>query len=441
MSLRRTLMSQSAIVFGVRLAGAGAVFLIQAAMARVWGSTVLGQYLLAIAAANLLAICLPLGFQTVGNFFAADYAARGQGQSLRRFLLHAYGHILLPGIAVLIGTGWLLPFLGEAGMQLREIWWQVSILAIGTAVIYVNGGVLVGLKRPLAGFFADTIFRPLLLAMGFAILLFMTGGSPALASLMWFMALGYLLVAGVHFTITLTTASRLPLEEPAETKALARWWHFAVPWTVITLASDFFFDVDLLLLSTMLDHEQIAVFGVCARIFVLAAFGVTAVYAISLPGMMEDHVNQDLRGMEQKIATANLAAVGMSLGLLAAVALFGPLVLSLFGEGFGAGQMPLIILSLGLLGRSLFGPASLVMSARNHPYASLPAIGGGLVVLAIGNFILVPVFGLTGAAVAALLALVAGAAGLWLTALRLTGMDVSILPALKQLGRLRAEHG
>ena len=87
MSLRQRLLSQSAIVFAARLGGAGLVFIFQAIMARYWGSAALGQYLIAIATANLLAITMPLGFQTIGTYFAADYAARGAGSSLRRFLL------------------------------------------------------------------------------------------------------------------------------------------------------------------------------------------------------------------------------------------------------------------------------------------------------------------------------------------------------------------
>lgn len=434
MSIRRKLLSQSALVFGVRIAGAGLVFVIQALMARLWGPEVLGQYLVAIAVANLLAISMPLGFQTIGTLFAAEYAAKGEGRNLRRFLLHAYGHILFPGLAILAAGGALAPLLGSAGTQLAAIWLPVAILALGTALIYVNGAVLVGLKRPLAGFFADTIFRPLIVAAGFGILLATQVGA-ALSPLLWIMALSYAAVAVIHFFITVHSARQLPDGDSDMTGLARRWWHFALPWVFIALASDFFFDVDLLLLTPLLEHEAIAVFGVCTRIFVLASFGVMAVYSISVPGLMEDEANADIKGLSGKIADANLAAAGLCIALLAGVLVCGPLVLSLFGPEFEAGLVPLLLLTAALGVRSIFGPASLILSARNYPYASLPAIGLGLVVLILGNYILVPGMGLNGAALAALLALGTGAGGLWLTALRLTGIDVSILPALTRLGQ------
>ena len=39
-------------------------------------------------------------------------------------------------------------------------------MAIATAMVLVNSALLVGLKRPFAGFFADTIFRPMLVIAG-----------------------------------------------------------------------------------------------------------------------------------------------------------------------------------------------------------------------------------------------------------------------------------
>ena len=69
MSLARRLASQSTIIFGGRLFGAGLIFLVQAFIARFWGAAILGEYLLIIAAVNLIAVAMPLGFQTVGEFY------------------------------------------------------------------------------------------------------------------------------------------------------------------------------------------------------------------------------------------------------------------------------------------------------------------------------------------------------------------------------------
>ncbi|HEV7718208.1 MAG TPA: polysaccharide biosynthesis C-terminal domain-containing protein, partial [Arsenicitalea sp.] len=75
---------------------------------------------------------------------------------------------------------------------------------------------------------------------------------------------------------------------------------------------------------------------------------------------------------------------------------------------------------------SALGPASLVLSVHDRPYASLPAIGLGVLALVGGNMLLVPHFGLMGAALAALISITIWSGAMWLTALKTAGVDVSI---------------
>ena len=76
----------------------------------------------------------------------------------------------------------------------------------------------------------------------------------------------------------------------------------------------------------------------------------------------------------------------------------------------------------------------MVLSIHDRPYASLPSVGMGIVTLAIGNWLLVPPFGLLGAALAAIIAISVWSIGLWWVALRTAEMDVSILQWFRNRG-------
>ena len=95
--------------------------------------------------------------------------------------------------------------------------------------------------------------------------------------------------------------------------------------------------------------------------------------------------------------------------------------------------MPLLVLTLVLVIRSAFGPAALVLSLNDKPYRALPAVAAGLVTLVIANLLLVPPMGLMGAAIAAVLAQALWSVSMWLIALRTAGIDVSVLPRLREL--------
>ncbi|MBD8064246.1 polysaccharide biosynthesis C-terminal domain-containing protein [Devosia sp. PTR5] len=427
MSLARRLASQSSLIFGARLGGAGLVFLVQALIARFWGADLLGEYLIVNATVNLVAVVMPLGFQTVGTYFAAEYRARGDRRQFTAFLMRCYGHVLAALVILLIGAPFLLGLIGQGNSVLAEHLVPVVLLAFATAIVYVNSALLVGLKRPFAGFFADTLFRPLVLIAAFFAGLGLVGPTAGFSLMLWAVAIGYVAVSLVQFVFVVTSLSRIDDRVAVRPAEHSRWWRFAAPWVLISLASDFFFDIDLLLLSHSLSREELAIFGVCTRVFSLVSFGVAAVYAVTLPDIFESEANADRPAFHRKIGEANVVATVIALALFAAVAVAGPFALMLFGPGFTAGALPLAILCLALVVRSMMGPASMVLSIHDRPWASLPAVALGLGALCVGNAVLVPSMGLIGAALAALAAISLWSFGLWLIALRTAELDVSIL--------------
>jgi O-antigen/teichoic acid export membrane protein len=426
MSLYRRLASQSTVIFGARLAGAGLIFLVQALIARMWGARILGEYLVIIATVNLVAMTMPLGFNAVGTYFAADYRARGNRRQLVAFLTRAYGHVLAM-LAALAVLGY--PLLGLAGLGQNTVaahFLPVCLLAFGTTMVFVNGAVLVGLKRPLAGFLADTIFRPMFVIAGFLVAFGSGDADAAFTIMLWCMAFGYVAIALTQFGFVVAATRQVEDADEINAGETRRWWRFAVPSVLIVLATDFFFDIDLLLLSTLLSREELAIFGVCTRIFSLAAFGVAAVYAVTVPDMFESEARSDRAGFNRKVGEANLVAGAISVLLFLVAVVLGPLALMLFGPAFMAGAVPLAILCLALVVRSLMGPASLVLSIHDRPYASLPAVALGIATLIGANLVLVPRFGLVGAAVAALVAIALWSGAQWWTAYRMAGVDVSV---------------
>ncbi len=214
MDLRQRLLSQSTVLFAARIFGAGLIFLAQAAIARFWGAHVLGEYLLVIAAVNIVAVLMPLGFQTISTYFAAEYRARGQGQSLDGFMSRAYGHVLICGALLTTCCYPLTSLLGEPGRVLADHWLAACLMAIATAVVYCNSALLVGLKRPFAGFFADTIFRPLLIVACFAISGLAIGADARLGEFRWLLE---------ELRVSLF-AQELRTPQPVSVKRLEKVW-------------------------------------------------------------------------------------------------------------------------------------------------------------------------------------------------------------------------
>ena len=433
MNLKRQLLSQSSVLFVARMFGAGLIFLAQAAITRIFGPDHLGDYLLLIAAANIVGVILPLGFETIGTYFAAEYRANGTGRLLRGFIFRAYAHVAVLTLVMVAAGYWLAGYLGPAGEVLRAFWWPLCILTFGNAIALVAGALLVGLKRPYSAFFADSLFRTVLIISSLGMALFILTAGDRFATLVWLVSFAYLIV-GIGLTAyTLWVVRDVPLEETPRPREARRWWRFALPWVIIVLATDFFFDLDLIFLATIMSKEELAIFGVCARIFVLVSFGLTAVYAVTLPEIMESSAKPGNEAFAKKVGDTNLAATVIALVILTVVATGGPLALMLFGPEFQAGAAPLTVMALCLLVRAVMGPAALALSIHDRPYATLPAVIAGVATLVAMNLLLVPRMGLMGAAIAAMLSQSVWALSMWLTALRVAKVDVSLVPRLREL--------
>jgi len=432
------LASQSALIFLARVFGAGLMFVGQAAIARLWGQAVLGEYVVVIATANLIAAFMPLGFQTIGTYFAAEYRAKGQGRLIWRFAFLAFGQFAVVAMLVILFGLNGLGLIGQSKDVVAVHFPAMVAIAISTALMFVNSSLLIGLKRPFAGYVADTLVRPAMLVAAFVIALIMLKGG--IGEMLAIFAIGYGGVGIVHFVFTIWSLKDVPDTGEAVplVKEAGRWWRFALPWVLIALATDFFFDLDLVALSALMTPDDLAIFGVCARIFSLASFGVLAVYSVTMPDVFEAEASNDRAGFMRRIGDANVVATGASMLLFGGAGIFGPFALLLFGTGFLAGSAPLAVLCLALAVRSAFGPTSLVLSIHDHPYASLPAVAAGLLTLIGANLVLVPAFGLMGASIAAFVAIGVWSGMLWLIARHLAGLDVSILPRLREKQAQRA---
>lgn len=427
MSIQRRLASQSTIIFGARLAGAGVIFLFQALLARNWGPEVLGSYLIVVATTNLIALAMPLGFSTVGSYFTSEYRARGERKQFKLFMAQAYGHVLGALVLLLLLGKLVLGWLGQSESVLSQYFVPAVMLALGSALVYVNGAFLVGLKRPMAAFFADSIFRPMFVMAAFLLTMSLVSPAEGFSVMMWAIAVGYVLIGLAQLGVVIASIDMVPDEAPVRPRESRRWWRFALPWALISLATDFFFDIDLLMLSQTLSTHELAIFGVCTRIFALASFGVAAVYAVTMPDIFESQAKADRAEFKRKVGDANFVASVISIALFGVMLVGAPFALMLFGPSFSVGAAPLAVLCLALVVRSVMGPASLVLSIHDRPYASLPSVALGIASLWVGNWLLVPPFGLMGAALSAIAAITVWSVGLWWIALRTAKMEVSIL--------------
>jgi O-antigen/teichoic acid export membrane protein len=128
-----------------------------------------------------------------------------------------------------------------------------------------------------------------------------------------------------------------------------------------------------------------------------------------------DELNAFMKGIAHLMFWPTLGAF---LFLLA----FGPWVLSWFGGGFEVGYVAMIILVGGLLVRNTVGPIEYLLNMTGNQNASLMALGTAGIVNLCFNALLIPDYGMQGAAMATALSYVVGTSLLVIMLKRRLGM-------------------
>lgn len=412
-----------------RIIGAALAFTTQVFVARWFGAESLGLLALAFALANVLACLAPLGFHSVAIFFIAEYNARKRPDLAHGFMRTS--QLQTTVVATVISVIFLVS-LWLFGAQLVAPEKRIPlacgvVIAPTLAAIYLNSGIAFGYQRYGLGSLIDSLLRPGLLLVGFGLLIIFLPNASIIHLLIFSCALLWCLAITQSLLIK---RARLIPENVKPTYETSRWRKATLPWLVIALLSEFFNDIDLLLVSSLSSTADIAILNACFRLRVLFGFGLRTVYNLILPDVYESHTMDDFQSVQKKFRRANIIALSFVLIALVGVVVFGELFLGLFGEVFKNGHFALIILVASLSVRAAFGPTTIALTMRGIQFHAVWVLFIGLTLLVALNVFLVPKFGVDGAAIAAAAYHVFVSIGLWLIVWVKTGNNVSIFSFL-----------
>jgi hypothetical protein len=194
--------------------------------------------------------------------------------------------------------------------------------------------------------------------------------------------------------------SRLPRHGQLELTDADRYWRYTVPQAANTTAQTGLEKFDLIALGFLagsVAQGEYSVANRMAHVVVLGWYAVNLAQAPIYARLFAAGRDQELRRVVQSVSGW---AVVLVAPVLWVYIVFAGVVARLFGPGFGASGDPLVILSIALLVALLFGPSEnlLLMSGR-----STRAFANNVMALAANislNLLLVPDHGITGAAIA-----------------------------------------
>ena len=407
----------------IRIGGAGLGFTTQCILAWILPPQQLGIFYSVTSLAAVVGIVAAQGYPQIAVRFTARYRGVGGDRLFSRFVGHALSESVIASVLSVVVI--VVVSVASTGLStdFRHALWIASVLVIAVSLLNVMTNLAAAMKRFGICYIPEGLFRPLsfLTIIG---CLWATGVALSAALTTAIFTAVTFAVAAVAYVMISRHLPRWQFRVPTAHRLLWRWRSEAWKLILLSMFNNFFVDTAILSVTPFMPSHDVAVFGLIMKMTMLAGYVVQVAQQISIPDIAQKLGNGQ-RDLRQHLRIAILGPTGCLLVGLAAVAIMGREMLSIFGPGFVSGEAPLLILLLSQFVRALAGPSSLVITLAGAQGLNATLCALAVVVLVVSNAVLIPVFGLMGAVCSVL-----GAYCFWLVACAI---------ALRRLGLPRTD--
>jgi O-antigen/teichoic acid export membrane protein len=384
-------------------------------LARILGPHDFGVYAYAYALITTLALPAQGGLPALVIRQVAAYQVREEWGLMRGLLRRAnQGVIVFSALLVIIAAGatWLLmPRLSSD--QVYTFLVALGILPL-LALASIRSGVLVGMRNVVIGQVPEQIVRPMLLII-IAGTLVLLHDAPALTPVSAMAA--HLLAAGVAFGLG---AWLLHMRMPGTVRSASPeyetrdWVRSVVPLSLLAGAQVLNTQMDVIILGLFRPSEDVGIYRVAAQGALLVAFPLFAISAALAPHISRLHAVGDKVRLQRMITLGARVAFLVALPLAVIFVVAGDNVLRLvFGESYARGHIALALLSAGFLLNTAAGLVATTLNMTGQERVTAAIFGLTSVGNILLNWILIPVWGMNGAAVATAITLLLW--GVWLS--------------------------
>ena len=400
--LRTQLLRDALGSLGIKAIQAALRFALAVIIARLLGSEGYGVYAFSLALLMLVAIPAQAGVPQLLVRETAK-ARNNEDWSLMRglwrwgnsavFALSAFSVLTVGGILALLSDS------AAAG--------RVSTITIGIGLIplialaNLRSACLRGLGQVVWGQLPENVFRPLLLLI--LVIAWLVAFEPP-------NGLTPSAVMGLHVTAATVTffAGWVMLlrafpegirRRPAPRYNQNAWRQSVIPLAMITGLQLINSHADLILLGLFTSNEEVGVYRAVSQTALLVVFGLQAMNPILQPYFARLYDRGETANLERLATNSARAILLLALPPVLVCAVLGEELLAwLFGDTFRSGGMALALLAMGQLVNAAMGSVIMLLNMTGHERDTVRGVVVGAALNIVLNCLLIPIFGIEGAA-------------------------------------------
>lgn len=381
-------------------------FVVAFLLARLIGADGYGLYSLAVSAAAVFATISAFGLDTAMIRYVSVMAARRDGPGLLGTVQVGLGVSAVGGLAMAATLHAVGPAIASALFDDARLGPLLQLLAFVVPFLTVSN-VLAGCLRGFARMdhvtLAESVIQPgvrVALLAGLAVV-----GLDVRAAVL---AFGISDVAA-SITLVLLLGRQPSLRRPTGTSARRETWRiisFALPLWFSGVLNQFRKNLEIVFLGVLSTAANVGIFAIVSRVNLLGHVGYRSVTAAVKPVLAALHDEGDRDGLARVYGASTRWTLAMNLPFFVVTVLYAEPLLHLFGSTVAAGATALVVLAAAEVVVAGTGTCGSLIDMTGHPRVKLVNSILWVALLIAGNGLLIPRWGVLGAAVASFIAIV-----------------------------------
>ena len=399
-SLRAQLMRGGLGSILVGILGVGLSLAVSVLLARILGPKQYGIYALAFSIITIISVPTKLGLpQLVLRETAKAHVVKQWGLMRGIWQWSTIAVCVFSTLTALIALTFIF-FDSEKITNLQSVIIVALILIPLISLANLRDGALKGLKHVVLGQLTESIIRPLFFVVmlltlyyGFDVMSpIYAMGAQALSAM-----LAFLLGVGLLFY-----ARPVQLKsQPICVYRTKEWMGAALPLAMISGMQIINSQADIIMLGFFRSPEEVGIYKIVVTGSGLVAFGLQVVSMVVAPHFASLHASGEIKKLQKLVTQSAKVTLLIALPTFILLALFGELLIEfVFGSEYIAGYLPLAILAFGQLINALIGNVGLLLNMSGNEKETMRGLFIAVVSNIVLNVLLIPTFGIVGAAIA-----------------------------------------
>lgn len=421
----------------VKVTQAALAFVTILVLTNVFGIEIFGSYAYGVATATLLAVFAQFGFHVYCVYGINRALDEGRPHDVSTLIVVSL--VATAGFSVLAGGGLCLVALALPDWQMSGPLKVAAALVGPIALVQVLAGTLQAFNRVVLGLSLDAIGRPTLF-LGSVLVALALGWHPTdlgFAGLLWlYIGTQIALIVFALGVIYRLHQKAVGAFRPALAGAFRTHMRASLPFVTADAMIELYMHAGLIATGIWLTPSDVALFRVVTQISLLIAFALQALQAALLPPIARASGHPERKAeLQGQITLATRVMLAIQSPLMLTIFLAPGFLLSWFGEEFPAAATILVILAAGQTVNLVCGANGAILNMNG--FAGVTARWSIVAVAAVWLLILVlvPNWGLLGAALAVAMSRLLWNAALVVEAARRTGLHSTAFGRLSWLAK------